>query len=157
MLDKQTLGLAAEYAVASELCRRGIYAQLTIGHHKRADILAETEKAMIKIQVKAKQGREWPGVKGIVGKNIILILVDFENKKDAERPDFYILTSADWEKFIYEILEDSLKKKWVKIDEKNIPIWIYEKPPKQYRGIGIKSDQISEFKERWDKIQEKVI
>jgi hypothetical protein len=36
-ISKSTLGLAADYAVASELCRRNIYAQPTFGHQKRTD------------------------------------------------------------------------------------------------------------------------
>ena len=42
-LEKETLGLAAEFAVASELCRRGIYAQLTLGNRKRTDLLVDVE------------------------------------------------------------------------------------------------------------------
>jgi len=34
-ISKDILGLAGEFAVASELCRRGIYAQLTLGTRKR--------------------------------------------------------------------------------------------------------------------------
>jgi hypothetical protein len=34
-LEKETIGLAGEYAAASELCKRGFYAQLTLGHHKK--------------------------------------------------------------------------------------------------------------------------
>jgi hypothetical protein len=33
-IAKDTLGLAGEFAAASELCRRGIYAQLTLGNRK---------------------------------------------------------------------------------------------------------------------------
>ncbi|GAH85546.1 unnamed protein product, partial [marine sediment metagenome] len=64
---KDILGLAAEFAVASELCRRNIYAQLTLGLRKRTDLLIETERGMLRVQVKGKQAREWPGVKGIYG------------------------------------------------------------------------------------------
>jgi len=49
-INKDILGLAAEFAVASELCRRNIYAQLTLGLRKRTDILIETEVAMLRIQ-----------------------------------------------------------------------------------------------------------
>ena len=54
-IDKHNLSLAGEYAVASELCRRGIYAQLTLGTRKKTDILADTGTTMFKIEVKAKQ------------------------------------------------------------------------------------------------------
>ena len=54
-LSSELLSLAGEYAVASELCRRGLYSQLTLGHHKRTDILIETELKMFRIQVKANR------------------------------------------------------------------------------------------------------
>jgi len=33
--------LCKEYAVASELCKRGFYAQLTLGNHKKTDLVVE--------------------------------------------------------------------------------------------------------------------
>ena len=38
-IDKSILGVAGEFAVASELCKRNIYAQLTLGNQKRVDLL----------------------------------------------------------------------------------------------------------------------
>ncbi len=36
------MGLTGEYAVASELCKRGYYAQLTLGnHYKKTDLIVE--------------------------------------------------------------------------------------------------------------------
>ena len=131
-ISKDILGLAAEFAVASELCRRDIYAQLTLGQRKRTDILVETEKTMLRIQVKGKQGKEWPLVKGISGKDIFLVFVDFENKKENERPDFYILTVKDWGK----LLGSEEKKQGPRPD--------------------IKPEMIKEYKERWDKIKKAV-
>ena len=86
---KHTLGLAAEFVVASELCRRSIYAQLTLGNRKRTDLLVEAENGMMLcVQVKAKQNKVWPAVKGISGRSMILVLVDYEKKTVVERPDF---------------------------------------------------------------------
>jgi hypothetical protein len=42
-IEKEYLGLEAEFAVASELCRRDMYAQLTLGRRKRTDLLVETK------------------------------------------------------------------------------------------------------------------
>lgn len=64
-LLKELLGLAGEYAVASELCKRGMYAQLTLGSHKHTDILIETETRMLRISVKTKQSHEWPSISGL--------------------------------------------------------------------------------------------
>ena len=58
-IPRETLGLAAEFAVASELCRWGLYAQLTLGNKKRTDLLVHNEETntFLRIEVKAKQGR----------------------------------------------------------------------------------------------------
>ena len=64
-LPKELVGLSAEYAVACALCRRNIYAQLTLGNRKRTDILIETDNGMARIQVKGKTGTNWPHCKGI--------------------------------------------------------------------------------------------
>jgi hypothetical protein len=68
-IAKETLGLAGEFAVASELCKRGIYAQLTLGNRKSTDLLVDVEDGgMVRVQVKSKQGNEWPACKGVVGR-----------------------------------------------------------------------------------------
>ncbi len=148
-MDKDILGLAAEYAVASELCRRNIYAQLTLGLRRRTDILVETERGMLRIQVKGKQGKVWPGCKGIYGSDIVLVFVDFENKGENERPDFYVLTVKDWEALINEhlISKGLVKNGHVTIDEKNMPTW-----KEGYQGMAVKPDMIKEYMEQWDKI-----
>lgn len=152
-IDKDILGLAAEFAVASELCRRNIYAQLTLGLRKRTDLLVETETDLIRIQVKGKQGREWPSVKGLYGADIALVLVDFKNKKELERPDFYILTIKDWKNLLESELKSTgkIKKGWVSIDENNTPIWA-----DGYKGMVIKPEMVKDHKEQWNKIKRMV-
>lgn len=143
--------MAAEFAVASELCKRNIYAQLTLGLRKRTDILVETERGMLRIQVKGKQGKEWPGCKGIYGEDIVLVFVDFENKKENERPDFYVLTVEDWKNLLEKELKltSKVERGEVTIDEKNMPTW-----KDGYQGMGIRPEMIKEHKERWDRIKE---
>jgi len=57
-ISKETLGVAGEFAVAAELCRRNIYAQPTFGHQKRMDLLAFAGGKMLRIEVKAKQDED---------------------------------------------------------------------------------------------------
>lgn len=84
-IDKSILGVAGEFAVAAELCRRGIYAQLTLGHRKRTDLLVVSETGrMYRIEVKAKQGRDWPNCRGISGQDSFLVFVDSAGKQDTE-------------------------------------------------------------------------
>ncbi|MFW6122388.1 MAG: group I intron-associated PD-(D/E)XK endonuclease [Petrotogales bacterium] len=149
-LSKETLGLAGEYAVASELCKRGIYAQLTLGNRKRTDLLVETDDSMLRIQVKSKQKKEWPGIKGITGNDIVLVLVDFEKKPLNSRPDFYVLTSSDWAQIINArcVQPGHLEKGKVTISDSNVPTW-----SDGYVGMGIKSVDVQAYKEKWEKIE----
>jgi hypothetical protein len=148
-ISKDTLGLAAEFAVASELCRRNVYAQLTLGYRKRTDILVETDKGMLRIQVKGKQGKVWPGCKGIYGEDIVLVFVDFERKKENERPDFYILTIEDWKELLKKelILSGKVERGEVTIDGRNMPTW-----KDGYQGMAIIPGAIKDHQDRWDKI-----
>ena len=56
-IGKNNISLSGEYAVASELCRRGLYAQLTIGNYKSTDIVIfdENHEHYVKVEVKSKQ------------------------------------------------------------------------------------------------------
>ncbi|MFC1957008.1 hypothetical protein ACFLVY_01765 [Chloroflexota bacterium] len=147
---RETLGLAAEFATASELCRRDVYAQLTLGLRKRTDLLIETETRMLRVQVKGKQSRVWPACRGVCGEDIVLVFVDFEKKEDCERPDFYILTPKDWQELLDRelMLPGKVDRGEVSIDKQNVPIW-----KDGYRGMSIKPTMIQEQKERWDKIE----
>jgi tyrosine-protein phosphatase YwqE len=147
-LKKENLSLAGEYAVASEICRRNFYAQITLGHLKKADILVynpETGKE-IRIEVKSKQGKEWPGIRGINDNQTLLIFVDFENKKDTERPDFYILNAEDWQEFLKNFVVNNPNLS--ELIDNYIPNW-----KDNYKGVGVKPKDIIQHKERWDKIE----
>ena len=154
-ISKNILGLAAEFAVASELCRRNIYAQLTLGAQKRTDLLIfDTENnRMLRIEVKAKQGRDWPNCKGIYGDNVLLVLVDYKDKREDERPDFYILTVEDWIDFVEKGIA-SLPEQHIEMNEQNVPIWITQVNIRgqPYKGMGVRPEQIQAHKERWDKV-----
>ena len=78
-ISKGILGVAGEYAVASELCRHNILAQPTFGNQKRLDLLAyEPDGRVLRIEVKSKQGPCWPNCRGIAGPHHYLVFVDFE-------------------------------------------------------------------------------
>lgn len=152
------LGLAAEFAVASELCRRGIYAQLTLGHQKRTDLLAFSEGGeLTRIEVKAKQGREWPNCRGIYGSNVFLVFVDYQHRSINERPGFFVLDSADWRRVlkhrVAEIQERNPGKR-IEIDKQNVATFPDEiqKGGSPYRGMGIRAGDLTAYAEQWTKI-----
>ena len=155
-MRRQMVGLAAEFAVASELCRRDIYAQLTLGHLKRTDLLIFSEGGeLLRIEVKGKQGRSWPNCKGIYGSNVVLVFVDFAEKSEVERPDFYVLTEKDWVDFVKdEIAEARARGKRVELDGRNVPVWVDQlnAQGQPYRGMGVRPEKIQHHKEKWDKI-----
>jgi hypothetical protein len=141
-MTKELLGLASEYAVAAQLCRLGMYAQLTLGHHKRTDILVETETRMLRIQVKGKQSYQWPALAGPYRQDDFLVLVDFQ-KKGALPPDFYVLDVNDWklaiknEKKIKPITVDSLLRVTY---------------PDGWKGLNLSVGQVIAYRDQWNKV-----
>lgn len=156
-MQKEMVGVAAEFAVASELARHDIYAQPTFGHLKRTDLLvfsSASDRRPIRIEAKGKQSSQWPNCKGIADAHSILILVDFQGKRETTRPDFYILTVEDWLSFVKrEIRRRS--DKGIKLDDDNCPTWTIQiKNGKPYQGMGMTVNDVLKHKEAWDKIQD---
>lgn len=147
MVEKDNLGLAGEYATASEICRRDYYAQITLGHLKRTDILVynSNNQKMIKVEVKSKQERWWPNVKGISGSNSLLVLVDFQKKEDGTRPDFYVLNGRDWQNYLDVDVRGS--DDLVELRDNITPVWADKTV-----GRGVEVKEVVEHKERWDKL-----
>ena len=166
MIARDILGLAAEFAVASELCRRNFYAQLTLGNKKRTDLLIHDPEAdkFLRIEVKAKQGRDWPNCKGIYGNNVILIFVDYMQKEENQRPDFFLLTVEDWKELVVEHAT-GMCNKWperygtygvdVFLDKYNVSVWRKQlmKSGKPYEGTGVTVGMIEKHREAWCKIK----
>lgn len=151
--DPEMIGVAAEFAVASELGRRNVYAQPTFGHLKRTDLLifGKSERP-IRIEAKGKQSKQWPNCKGIADHNSVLVLVDFAGKAETERPDFYILTADDWLAFVKREIAKRPDKK-IELDSDNCPIWTTQvKGGKPYRGMGVEVKDVAPHKEAWHKI-----
>lgn len=148
-LLKELVGLAGEHLAAGELFRRGVYAQITYGNRKKVDILIDGSTAFARVDVKSKQGREWPGVKGISPreKNSFLILVDLCKKRPEERPDYYVMNQTDWHQFAQKTHEDHPQGGAPNEDDV-----MYYPGGNGWYGIGIKAEQIQEYREHWEKI-----
>ena len=148
-LERSLLAVAGEYAVASELCRLGVYAQLTLGNRKKVDLLLDGENELARVEVKTKQGGTWPGIKGIAPEDgpRFLVLVDLQGKGSDERPEFYVISQSEWLPFLEQKVKDKLNNKTVRIDDHNVP-----HNSDGYVGVGIKADEVAQFKNEWDKI-----
>ncbi len=157
-VNRSTLGLAAEYAVASELCRRNVYAQLTLGTQKRTDLLVFSEAGhLARLEVKGKQGKTWPSCRGISGKRTFLVFVDFAAKPVDGRPDFYVLTPADWRRVVQKRIREikrSNPRKRIKVGADNVPIFVDEigRSGKPHKGIAVRVDYLLPYREKWRKV-----
>jgi hypothetical protein len=156
-IDKHVIGIAGEFAVATELCRRNIHAQLTLGNRKRIDLLTLSHAgSFLKIEVKAKQGSQWPGVKGVSVADAFLVFVDFAGKGPTDRPDFYVLSPNDWRAFATRHIEEYLKKhpgRTAHLDKENCPVFPEEPSQgKPFRGCSVGVGDVGQHKEKWEKI-----
>ena len=151
-LTKEYLGLAGEYAVASELCKRGYYAQLTLGTRKQTDILIDAGTKMLRVQVKAKQDVRWPLIQGVPDKNALLILVDYQYKQVGQRPDFYVITYKDWQSFIKHDLAEDVAGGRFRIQDGYLPIFVNSRGEDSWKGIALYPENVDAYKERWDKL-----
>lgn len=158
MIEKSILGVAGEFAVAAELCRRNVYAQLTLGHRKRTDLLVVGGSGqMYQIEVKAKQGRVWPNCRGVGPGDSFLVFVDFERKSNTDRPTFYILTASDWHDVALTAMERYREKyphRRAELGEDNVLVLPDEvnRYGNAYKGVGIKPEHIEEYREAWRKL-----
>lgn len=82
-LPSYLLNLAGEYRVCSELNKRGIFATLTYGNRKCADVYAidDERQRVLKIEVKTTQKRQF--VTSIGQKGLL--------RTDRNAPDFWVL------------------------------------------------------------------
>ena len=158
-IDRNTLSLAAEYAVASELCRRGIYAQLMFGNLKRTDLLVLAEDGNVaRVEVKAKQKYNWPACKGIGNQKSVIVFVDLKDKETHDQLDFYILNYRNW--------MDLLRKKKKNYEESHpgktmsiangVPKYMDEftrSSGKPYEGTTVTVHNVVRFKNKWEKIE----
>ncbi|NME01809.1 hypothetical protein [Aeromonas sp. DNRA1] len=149
MVDKEAIGLAGEYAVASELCRRGVYCQLTLGNRKKTDLLVDADNGLFRVSVKSKQKQSWPSVKGISQPGDLLVFVDYQEKEFSTPPDFYVLDVPSWKKLLKR-KQKKLNDPRAKIDKENTMYWPGEEGGKNARtGCTISVSDIAEFKDAW--------
>lgn len=110
--SKSLLNLAGEFAVASELNRRGVHAAVTYGASKRADIFAigKDSERLVRVEVKCTDKGRWPiGARGATAPGadadrarwvFVLMppplgLAPSPEDRAVAAPRFFVLTPAD--------------------------------------------------------------
>ncbi len=157
-MSKQLLNMAAKHAVASELCRRQIRAELKFvgrGSKVTAPLFSGGE---VEFNVRAKMGRTWPSCKGVALPHQVLVLVDYQGCGDTDRPTFYILCADDWcivlERRLDEIRRRSSDKR-IRVTEQFVaefPDEPVRSTGQAWQGVDIRPDLVEEYHERWNTI-----
>ena len=158
MIEKSILGVAGEFAVAAELCRRNVYAQLTLGNQKRVDLLTMSRGGrLLRVEVKTKQGPTWPSIKGVGAGEGFLVLVDFAGVRDTERAAFFVLSADDWRTVATRHIEEYRQNhpdRTPYLDQENCPVFPEELNArgKPYRGCSVHVPAIESYRDAWSKI-----
>lgn len=156
--EKSSRGNAGQFRVASELCRRGMQASITLGNTPGVDVLCMSAdgRKCVTIQVKtfrAGQNKCTVGEKAEVdrGGSFFWVLVGL---KDDEHPNaterFYILPSKDMARNVKDRHDRWLAtpgRNGQKHNESRIRnVWMNNKGPAGRFDI-------SEYEDRWDYIE----
>lgn len=97
-LEKNQTGIASEFYVAGELGRLGYNVSVTFGNTKSIDLLVEKNGKSKAVQVKGIQTTKsicWNLDKTKVLENIFYVLVNLHVNETNEKPEFFILSSAE--------------------------------------------------------------
>jgi hypothetical protein len=144
-MNKHIFGLAARYSVASELCLRNLNAAIVITSRKKF-ISLKTDTNELHIFVHGKKIPYWPSVRDNLKENDYLVLVDFAEKEEREKPDYYILSHKDWNNLIEKaIMRGEIKRK--RDGTFGYP---------GYSGLSVKITEITKCKGKWRKIIDKL-
>lgn len=103
--QKYFLNIAGEFYVAAELNRRGIYASVTYGAAKNADVLAFNQEsrqtAVIEVKTTASPNQKWITGQHSINENSkhpqsfwVLVLLPDEKSADG-KPRFFVFTSKE--------------------------------------------------------------
>lgn len=141
------LNLAGEYRVCSELNRQGVFATISYGHQKGADIYAISNGRSSKIEVKTTQRKNF--VTKITQKGLF-------GSKSA--PDFWVLFQISDEKFFVLSHEELCE-----VQRRRNKIYCADylaKHGQQFdlaTGVdNVKGSDVESFENQWSKIIERV-
>jgi len=151
-IESYLLNLAGEYRVCSELNKRGVFASITYGNRKGADVYAisDRHKRVVKIEVKTSQRSNFvtnmtrKGLASDLAAPDFWVLFQLRRKKDgtyAER--FFVLTHR-------EICRAQARrnKKYAEQYEAR-----HGKPPSSAAGVdNVKLADVERYKDAWSKI-----
>jgi hypothetical protein len=117
----------------------------------------EPRGKFLKIEVKAKQTPTWGHIKGLSAADAFLVFVDFADRDHAQRPDFFILSAADWRAVAMNKLKEYRRNhpdRKTYLDADNCLVFPEErnKYGNPFRGCDVRIAAIEAHREAWQKI-----
>lgn len=158
--EREARGRAGEFRVVSELCRRNMFAALTMGNVPNVDVLCSSSNASaaICIQVKTFRVHEKTCMVGMnaeidYGENFMWILAGLRDEKhNLSEESFYIIPSNVMATNVIKLHE-----KWLSSPGKNGNTHKDNRIRKVRFGSVGKADKytfdVSSYKDRWDLIE----
>lgn len=165
-LNSNSVALAGEFAVLSQLALRGYDANLTLGHTKSVDILVSHPKTgkMYKLEVKTnhKSSRSGGGTSKLFGKFFSAWMMGEKHEIINDPALFYCFVniSVDAKSFRFFIVPSATVAQYVKGQHK---LWLDEKSSRSRTTkmrtfrIGLKSEKypiptplVEDYENNWD-------
>ena len=151
-LPKHLLNLAGEHRVCSELHKRGIFATITMGHHKGVDILALNENSRQHVRIEVKTSQRGKFVTSISQKSL----------HESGGPDFWVLF------LLRRMSDDSFEERFFILTQKEICALqkkintaYRERNPRKAgagqpgRGVdNIKLKYLDDYEGKWEKLKD---
>jgi len=143
-MDKYFLNLAGEYRVCAELLRRGLFATITYGNKKGADIyVVGEEKKVAVVEVKASQSKKF--VTGFYQKY---------KSPNVDHPDFWVLAAMSESRDRFFVLtHEEMERTQCKRNCPGEDLGWEEAAIRSTNGVdNVLVRNVEDHKDRWDKI-----
>lgn len=154
MATKSTLGKACECLVQEIIKSKTGFLVDNLNdkrvNHAVTDLVVSspTGDVVYEVSVKAKDGKEWPSVKGITRKGQYIVFVDFY---DRTYPDFYVLSYGQWNGVLKKILPRRDKRAEV-VNGAIEWNWVKDGKRMKRRGSLLRAEEIAKFKGKWSSL-----
>jgi hypothetical protein len=142
-IEKQNINLAGEYRVCSELLRRNLYATITIGNRKGADIHAiGSDRMAAVIEVKTANSERF----------VTCFYQKYKEEEGEPHPDFWVLFSLRTECF-YVLSHNEMAEAQAAGNFGDERLTYAERVTRSASGVdNVHAKQLVEHKSCWDKI-----
>ena len=147
-IDKYYLNLAGEYRVCAELLKRGIFATVTMGNMKGADVIAvgPNRRAAV-IEVKASNSSRF--VTGFYQKY---------RSPELEHPTFWVLYAVkaagdSYAERFFILTHDELAEKQAQRNHPGVALSYEERVERVRQGVdNVLLPDVVEYEDRWQKV-----